>query len=60
MVTLISVYFEYIKILRKILTKHIVPILQVYSNHLLILFKVLTNDIYYYIILYYILITCNK
>jgi hypothetical protein len=36
-VTLISVYFEYIKNLCKIFTKHIVPILQVYPNHLITL-----------------------
>jgi len=34
MVTLISVYFEYIKILYKIFTKYIVPILQVYQNQI--------------------------
>jgi len=33
MVTLISVYFEYIKILCKIFIEYIVPILQVYPNH---------------------------
>jgi len=49
MVTLISVYFEYIKILYKIFIKYIVPILQVYPNHLIILLKILTNDIYYYL-----------
>jgi len=32
MVTL-DVYFEYIKVLRKIFTKYIVPILQVYTSH---------------------------
>ncbi len=32
MVTLINVYFEYIKILCQIFSKHIVPILQVYPN----------------------------
>jgi hypothetical protein len=32
MVTLISVYFEYIKILSNIFTKYIVPILQVYPH----------------------------
>jgi hypothetical protein len=46
MVTLISVYFEYIKILCKIYTKYIVPILQVYPNHLIILLKIITNEIY--------------
>jgi hypothetical protein len=46
MVTLISVYFEYIKILCKIFNKYIVPILQVYPNHLIILLKIITNDIY--------------
>jgi len=40
MVTLINVYFEYIKILCKIFTKYIVPILQVYPHHFIIL---LTN-----------------
>jgi hypothetical protein len=48
MVTLISVYFEYIKILSKIFTKYIVPMLQVYPNHFIILLKMITNDIYYY------------
>jgi hypothetical protein len=37
MVKLISIYFEYIKILCKIFTKYSVPILQVYPNHLIIL-----------------------
>ncbi len=48
MVTLNSVYFEFIKILCKIFAKYIVPILQVYLNHLIILLKIITNDIYYY------------
>jgi len=52
MVTLINVYFEYIKISCKIFAKYIVPILQVYPNHLIIYFKIITTDIYYY--LYYI------
>jgi len=61
MVTLINVYFEYMKILCKIFTKYIVPILQVYPHHLIVLLKIITNDIYY-LILYdvVILITCNK
>jgi len=50
MVTLNSVYFEYIKILCKIFAKYIVPILQVYPNHLIIFFKIITNDVYYYFI----------
>jgi hypothetical protein len=41
MVTLISVYFEYIKILCKMFIKYIVPILQVYPNHHIILLKIL-------------------
>jgi len=44
MVTLISVYFEYIKILCKIFTKYIVPILQIYPHHLIIFLKIITND----------------
>jgi hypothetical protein len=48
MVTLFSEYFEYIKILCKIFTKYIVPILQVYFNHFIILLKIITNEIYYY------------
>jgi len=62
MITLINVYFEYIKILCKIFTKYIVPMLQVYPNHIIIFIKITTNDNYYYIILYYIfiLITCNE
>ncbi len=39
MVTIISVYFEYINFLCEINTKYIVPILQVYPNHLIILLK---------------------
>jgi len=46
--TLISGYFEYIKILCKIFTKYIMPILQVYPHHLIIFLKIITNDIYYY------------
>jgi len=46
MVTLISVYFEYIRIVFKIFTKCIVPILQVYPNHLIIFLQIITNDIY--------------
>jgi hypothetical protein len=49
MVTLISVYFEYIKILCKIFTKYIVPILQVYPHHLIILLQIITYYIYYYL-----------
>ncbi len=45
MVTLIGVYFEYIKILFKIFTKYIMPILQVYPNHLIILLQIITNDL---------------
>jgi len=41
MVTLISVYFEYTKILCKMFIKYIVPILQVYPNHHIILLKIL-------------------
>jgi hypothetical protein len=33
MVKLNGIYFEYIKIICKIFTKYIVPILQVYPNH---------------------------
>ncbi len=55
MVTLISVYFEYIKILCKIFIKYIVPILQVYPNHIIILLKIIKNDTYYYLHLYYII-----
>jgi hypothetical protein len=61
MVTLINVYFEYIKILCKIFTKYIVPILQIYPHHLIILLKIITNENYYYLLYYvFILITCNK
>jgi hypothetical protein len=49
MVTLISVHFEYIKILCKIFTKYIVPMLQVYPNHLIIILIIITNDICYYL-----------
>jgi hypothetical protein len=49
MVTLISVYFEYIKILCKIFNNYIVPILQIYQDHFLILLKIITNEIYYYL-----------
>ncbi len=38
MVTL-NIYFEYIKILHKIFTKHIVPVLQVYPSYFIILKK---------------------
>jgi len=40
MVTL-NIYFEYIKILHKIFTKHIVPILQVYPSYFIILKKMI-------------------
>jgi len=46
MVTL-EVYFEYTKILCKIFTKYIVPILQVYQSSFIILLKSITNEIYY-------------
>jgi hypothetical protein len=46
MVTLISVYFEYVKILCKIFTKYILPILQVYPNHFMIFLKIITTDIH--------------
>ncbi len=49
MVTLISVYFEYIKNLCTIFTKYIVPILKVYPHYLIILLKIITNDIFYYL-----------
>jgi len=45
MVTL-GIYFEYIKILRKIFTKYIVPILKLYLNYFIILLKIITNDIF--------------
>jgi len=48
MVTLINLYFEFIKFLCKIFTKYIVPILQFYPYHLIILLKIITNDIYGY------------
>jgi len=57
MVTLISLYFEYIKNLCKIFTKYIVPIFQVYPNHLIILLRILQMTFHYYYI--FILITCN-
>jgi len=64
MVTLNSVYFEYIKILCKIFVKYIMPILKIYPNQLIIFLKIITNEIYYYYYYYYycifILITCNK
>jgi len=44
MVTLINIYFEYIKISCKIFAKYIVPILQVYPNQRIILLKIITND----------------
>jgi len=46
MVTLINIYFEYIKISCKIFTKYSMPILQVYPHHLIILKKLITNEIY--------------
>jgi len=49
MVTIINVYFEYIKIVCKIFIKYIVPILQVYPNQRIILLKFITNEIYYYL-----------
>jgi hypothetical protein len=58
MVTLISLYFAYIKNLCKIFTKYIVPIFQVYPNHLIILLKILQMTFYYYYYIF-ILITCN-
>ncbi len=64
MVTLISVYFEYIKKLCYIFTNYIVPILQIYPHNLIMLLKFITNDIYYYYYYYYYyvitLIKCNK
>jgi len=61
MVTLNSVYFEYIKILCKIFVKYIMPILKIYPNQLIIFLKIITNDIYYYYYYYiFILIICNK
>jgi hypothetical protein len=44
MVTLYA-YFEYIKILHKIFTKYIVPILQVYTSYFILTFKIITNEI---------------
>jgi hypothetical protein len=55
MVTLNSVYFEYIKFLCKIFAKYIVPILQIYPNHLIIFLKIITNDICYNFYSYYII-----
>jgi hypothetical protein len=55
MVTLINVYFEYIKFLCKIFTKYIVPILQAYLNHRIILFKILQMT---FIIIYINSILC--
>jgi hypothetical protein len=54
MVTLINVYFEYIKTLCKIFTIYIVHVLQGYPNHLTIFLTIITNDIYYYYYYYYI------
>jgi len=54
MVTLNSVYFEYIKLLCKIFAKYIVPILQVIQTMLLYFLKWLKMK---YII---IIITCDK
>jgi len=51
MVTLISLYFENIKILCKIFTKYIVPILQVYPHHLIILLKIIILKITFIIII---------
>jgi len=59
-ITLNSVYFEYIKILCKIFAKYIMPISKFYPNHRIIFLKIITNDIYYYYYYYNILITCNK
>jgi len=53
MIILNSVYFGYIKILCRIFTKYIVPILQVSPNHLIIFLTIITNEIYYYYYYYY-------
>jgi len=52
MVTLNSVYFEYIKFFCIIFAKYILPILKVYPNHPNIFLKTITNDIYYYLYYY--------
>jgi hypothetical protein len=52
MVTLNSVYFEYIKILCMTFTKYIVPILQVYPNQFIIFLKIIRIENYYNIIKY--------
>ncbi len=49
MVTLNSVYFEYITTLRKMFANYIMPILKVHPNHLIIFLKIITNDIYSYL-----------
>jgi hypothetical protein len=59
MVTLINVYFQYIKFLCKIFTKYIVPILQIHPHHLIILLKIITNENYYYITLNSVCIYIN-
>jgi len=60
MVTLNSIYFDYIKILCNIFAKCIMPILKVYPNHLIIFLKILHMtfiiiciNIILYIIYYY-------
>jgi hypothetical protein len=61
MVTLNDIYFECIKIVRKIFAKYIVPILQVYPNILLYFFKWLKiKFITITIIFIFIFIACNK
>jgi hypothetical protein len=60
MVTLISVYFEYIKILCKIFITYIVPIFQVYPNHLIIFLKIINIILYYIILLYELHVIKNK
>jgi hypothetical protein len=42
---ILCIYFEYIKVLCKILTKYIVIILQVYLQFFIILFEIITNEI---------------
>jgi hypothetical protein len=42
------------KILCKIFTKYIVPILQIYSHQLIVLLKIITNDIIIIIYIIYI------
>lgn len=45
----LNIYFEYIKLLHKILVKYTMPILQVYQTYFIIILKIITNHIYNYL-----------